>query len=184
MTARDYLLGTISQFRSTLDQHIMHLKCFDEYAIQVEGWLKGELVHLFDSEKRAGRLADFQTERGTESLGKKRIDCCLTLRDTSIIWIELKHWQIGLQKKQQWKASNYFSSKSIGIYYDAKKLSDVNIGYKCIMILATKNPEHEDWQTGLDTFNRNFEHLRLYSCTEPVNFPESYFVGLLEVSKC
>lgn len=176
----DYVLDGITRFRSTLDAHTKQFECFDKHAIQVEGWLKGEIVLFFDNEKTGKKLGEFETEVGSGS-GRKKVDCFLRLHGTPI-WIELKHWQIGRQKKQLWKAQNYFGDeKSIGICTDVKKLSNISDGDKYILILATKNPGYEDWSKGVDKLNEKFKPLHIKSYTNPSDFPYSYFLGLLEV---
>ena len=183
MSTKDYLLDVISRFRVVLDAHIRQLVCFDQYAIQVEGWLKGEIVQFFDSEKLATTLDEFETEVKC-GYGRKRVDCFLKLQGTPV-WVELKHWQIGSQGDQRWIASDYFVSKSFGIYGDADKLSKIIDGDRYILILATKNPDCEeqgDWGKGVDRFNQKFNPSHIKSYTNPSNFPRFYFLGLLEVT--
>ena len=183
MITTNYVLDAIKRFRVILDAHIKHLECFDQYAIQVEGWLKGEIVHFFDSEKLVRKLDEFETEVKCGS-GGKRVDCFLNLHGAPI-WIELKHFQIGRQGEYRWKASDYFGSKKYGIYNDVDKLSKIDNADKYILILATKNPEYEepgDWLKGVNKFNEKFAPLHIRSYTVPSDFPQSYFLGLLEVT--
>lgn len=35
-----YMQDILTRFRVILNTHDKHLKCFDNYAVQVEGWLK------------------------------------------------------------------------------------------------------------------------------------------------
>ena len=65
------------------------------------------------------------------------------------------------------------------------KLTKIASDDKYIIILATKNPEYEkngDWSQGVDKFNQKFAPLQIKSLTDPSDFPQSYFVGLLEVT--
>jgi len=185
MSTVNYLQSVVTHFRVILDQHDKHMKCFDEHAVQVEGWLKGELLPFFDSEVGNRRLVDFHTE---VTCGHGRVDYRLIVPDGLIaveVWIELKHFQIGWQGNDRWTASNYFTDKSIGIYSDVVKLTKIASGDKYVIILATKNPEYEkngDWSQGVDKFNQKFAPLQIKSLTNPSDFPQSYFVGLLEVT--
>lgn len=160
------------------------MRLFDEHAVQVEGWLKGELLPLFEIEKTDCRLIEFNTE---VSCGYGRVDYHLIVPDEPIaaeVWLELKHFQIGRQGEYRWIASNYFTDKNIGIYRDVEKLTRIEHGDKYIFVLATKNPEYEkngDWWQGVDKFNRKFSHLQIRSLTDPIDFPQSYYLGLLEV---
>ncbi|MCJ7426448.1 MAG: hypothetical protein MUO17_04895 [Dehalococcoidales bacterium] len=146
----------------------------------------GELLPFLLSEKDSGRLSDFNTECQC-GLGQRRVDYRLVLHYgdiKTVVWIELKHFQVGWQGKERWKASNYFGDKSIGIQPDVEKLSSITDGDKYIFILATKNPEYEehgDWEKGVDKFNEKFAPLHIRSHTITSDFPQSYFLGLLEV---
>lgn len=185
MSTVDYLQSIVTRFRLIMDEHDKHMKCFDEHAVQVEGWLKGELLPFFDSEMTDSRLVNFNTE---VTCGHGRVDYQLIVPDGLIaveVWIELKHFQIGWQGEDRWIASNYFIDKSIGIYRDVDKLTKIASGDKYVLILATKNPEYEkngDWSQGVDKFNQKFTPLQIKSLTDPSDFPQSYFVGLLEVT--
>lgn len=186
MNTLNYLLDVIKRFRVILDERDKHMRCFDHYAVQVEGWLKGELLPFFLSEKDSGRLFDFNTECQC-GLGQRRVDYWLELHSGDIetdIWIELKHFQVGYQGKDRWKASDYFSDKSIGIHSDVEKLSGITDGDKYVLILATKNPEYDEpgnWLKGVNKFNEKFAPLHISSHTATTDFPQSYFLGLLEV---
>ncbi|MFC2024500.1 hypothetical protein ACFLTJ_02850 [Chloroflexota bacterium] len=184
MSTVDYLQSIVTHFRVILDEHDRHLELFYKHATQVEGWLKGELLPFFDREMTDGRLVSFDTE---VNCGHGRVDYRLIVPDgivTKEIWIELKHFHIGMQKGSRWKASNYFPDKTIGIYSDVDKLSKIATGDKFILVLTTKNPEYEetgDWSKGVDRFNQKFPPLQIKSLTDPSVFPRSYFLGLLEV---
>jgi len=186
MNTLSYMQDALTRFRVILDAHDKHLKCFDQHAVQVEGWLKGELLPFFLSEKDSGRLFDFNTECSC-GLGRRRVDYRLELHSGDIetdVWIELKHFQIGYQGKDRWKASDYFSDKSIGIHSDVEKLSSITDGDKYVLILATKNPEYDEprnWLKGVNKFNEKFAPLHISSHTLTTDFPQSYFLGLLEV---
>ena len=90
----------VTRFGRILDRHDRHLECFCQYGVQVEGWLKGELLCFLDSEKAAGRIVNFDREVRLD-IGRKRIDLRLEIpagRAVLNAWIELKHWLIGSQK--------------------------------------------------------------------------------------
>lgn len=186
MSTVNYLQSIVTRFRVILDTHNKHMECFDEHAVQVEGWLKGELLPFLNCEMADGRLVDFKTE---VACGHGRVDYRLIVPDGPIaveVWIELKHFQIGWQGEDRWIASNYFTDKSIGIYRDVDKLSKIVSGDKYVLVLATKNPEYEkngDWSQGVDRFNQKFTPLQIKSITNPTDFPQCYFLGLLEVTR-
>lgn len=188
MSTMDYMIDVVARFRVVLDAHDIHMKLFDLHAIQVEAWLKGELLPFLDAEKTSGKLHNYWPECAPESRtdpGRKRIDYKLELLSGTImtkVWIELKHFQIGYQKEVFYEASDYFASKSYGIHGDVAKLREVAVGDKCILVLATRNPGRDDWLRGVDKFNEKFSPFHIQSHTDPSAFPAIYFLGLLEVT--
>ena len=183
MNPINYVQDMVTRFRAVLNAHDSQLKCFCHYGVQVEGWLKGELLYFLDAEKTSGRLVDFERE-ALCGIDKKKVDLRLDITTGSTpsnAWIELKHWLIGYQKGELWKAHNYFGDATIGVQPDVEKLSKIIRGDKYIFILATSNPGHEDWTKGVDKFNNKFSPLSLRSLTQPSDFPDSYFFGVLEV---
>jgi len=183
----DYMMDVVARFRMILDGHTIHMQLFDLHAIQVEGWLKGELLPFFHTDKNNGRLQNCLSESCSEfktGPSLKRIDYELELlgaTGVTKVWLELKHFQIGYQKKDVWKAWDYFVGTSYGIYRDVAKLRQVVVGDKYILVLATKNPGRDDWSSGVAKFNEKFAPFHIKSHTDPSDFPGTYFLGLLEV---
>ncbi len=183
MSTVNYIQDMVTRFRVILGAHDRHLECFCRYAIQVEGWLKGELLCFLDSEKVAGRLINFDREVQLD-VGRKKIDFHLEIpAGTAIldVWIELKHWLIGYQKGYKLNAQFYFSDPtSVGIKPDVEKLAKIKEGSKYLLILTTVNPGEKEWLDGVIGFNKKYPSLLLKSLTNPADFPQSYFLGLLE----
>jgi len=188
MTLERRLRDLVARFsREVLDNHVKHLECFCQHGVQVEGWLKGELLCFLDNEKAEGRISDFGREVPVGG-SRKRVDFRIKIATTSgaleEAWVELKHWLIGYQAGSQYNASFYFGDpSSVGIRQDVKKLRGLPPSKgKFVLILATANPGAAEWAAGVDKFNRKFAPPRLKSLTDPAEFPNSYFLGLLRVS--
>ena len=62
MRTIDYMMDVVTRFRMVLDAHSEHMKLFDRHAIQVEGWLKGEVLHFFEAERTNGKLHNYWVE--------------------------------------------------------------------------------------------------------------------------
>ena len=175
----------IADFKKTLDNHEELLGSFCRHGVQLEGWLKGELLHLLDNERKQKIIVDFDRE---VALGKEigKVDLRLTLSAPSGFidaWTELKYWLIGHQRGSSYNASFYFGDPtSVGISVDARKLLRIPNGLKYILVLTVANPGSDDWSTGVEKFNSKFSPLHLTSITDPKDFPESYFLGLLNVA--
>lgn len=50
------------RFRQVLELRHGLLICYRKYGVQIEGWLKGELLYFLDREKATGRLLGFDRE--------------------------------------------------------------------------------------------------------------------------
>lgn len=186
MILEDRLKELIVRFKEILDSKEEILRCFCKYGVQLEGWLKGELLYFLDKEKSVGRIAHFDREV-LMGIGKKRVDIKLKMSTSSgalEAWIELKHWLIGHQKGTPYNAQFYFGDpSSVGIKPDAEKLSEISNSSKFLLILTTANPSVNDWSIGVNKFNKKFSPLHLRNLTDPADFPSFYYLGLLEVTK-
>ena len=167
-----------NRFRKVLEPRHGPLLCYRKYGVQIEGWLKGELLHFLDGEKSSGRLRDFDREVSFGQ-GRKRIDIRLKSENGEDIWVELKHWLIGEQKGVRYDSGFYFRDpSSVGIKPDVEKLQLAS-GDRYLLILATGNPGARGWTNGVKQFNCKFAPLRISSLTDPRDFPDHYFLGLL-----
>ena len=181
MSSEAQVMGLVNRFREVLDARRNVLECFSAYGVQLEGWLKGELLYFLHTEKLGGRLYDFEREVSFEQSSRRKIDLKITDNNGHTMWVELKHWLVGDQKGTRYGAGFYLKDpSSVGIRPDVEKLKRVN-GGKYVLTLATANPGMEGWSTGVEEFNRKFPPLRIVSMTDPKDFPSQYFLGLLSV---
>lgn len=168
----------VKGFQRALDTRRDILECFSSYGVQLEGWLKGELLYFLDVEKTGGRLHAFDREVSFGQ-GRRKIDIKITYEDGVCAWVELKHWLIGNQKGYKYDAGFYLRDSSpVGIKPDVEKLKLAS-GLKYMLILATANPGAEGWFSGVEQFNRKFAPLRVSPMTDPSDFPAQYFLGIL-----
>lgn len=174
----------VVQFKENMDAHEELLKCFCQYGVQLEGWLKGELLYFLDREKTGGRIVDFDREV-TVPQGRKKVDFKIRMSTSSGVldaWIELKYWLIGYQKGTKYNANFYFGDPtSVGVKPDVEKLNKITDEGKFVLVLAVANPGLNEWSRGVDNFNRKFSPLHLKILTDPADYPDSYFLGLLNV---
>jgi hypothetical protein len=166
-----------------LKQHFDHLQdrllCFCRAGVQVEGWFKGEMLFLL--EEMAARSEIDAFDREVKRPGRT-MDLYLTIARQPH-WVELKHWLIGYQRRDYWSPNDYFGDRSsVGINPDVEKLKALDAsGERWLLILMTANPGPQAWQSGLDKFHAKFAPRELRSHSDPADFPDSYFLGLLEV---
>ncbi|MCK4795352.1 MAG: hypothetical protein KAV87_67105, partial [Desulfobacteraceae bacterium] len=94
-------------------------------------------------------------------------------------WVELKHW-IGYQK-QNWSPSWYFANCAKP---DVEKLLTIpEDGDKFMLVAFTPKPGSKDWNAGVEKFNTKFSPLAVCSLTNPSDYPDYFFLGLLRVSE-
>lgn len=178
------LRSLIHRFRDVLAMRSEALKCFADQGVQVEGWLKGELLAFLTQERLASRLVDFDREVLTGQ-GRRKADLTLNIQpgaEPGRAWIELKHFLIGIQKGIEYNAYGYFNDPTNGIKQDIDKLLAIPSPHRYVLILMTANPGPADWQLGIARFNEKFER-RLRALTNPQDFPDHFFLGLLVIDQ-
>lgn len=165
-----------------------------------EGWLKGELVYFLDKEKEGRRITDVSREVPIGELedSKKKVDIKIKVPKMHNkigpspyldAWIELKYLLIGNDIKIKGRKCNaqFYFSHPKWIRSDAEKLSRIQGGGKFLLILNTANPDIDDWSTGIDRFNKRSNKespsICLKSLTDPKDFPDYYYLGLLTVDE-
>jgi hypothetical protein len=189
MSTDNVMKDLVNQFAPRLRAQEAKLRCFDRQGVQVEGWLKGELLCFLERQRTQGRVEKFEREAKidpTKSRGR-RIDFWICVQDgrrSSTCWLEIKHWALK-QKGKVYKPDWYLAYKQQpGIYPDAHKLSSLPTGAKYVLVLMTANSwmEYpESWDKGIGQFNKKFKPLRLRPLTDPSQFSKSYCLGLFRV---
>ncbi len=178
MNTETQMIELVKRFQEVLDSRRDILECFCNYGVQLEGWLKGELLYFLDTEKTVGHLHDFDREVSFGH-GRRKVDITITDGNGWVSWVELKHWLIGFQRGYKYDAGFYLrDSSSVGIKLDVEKLKLAH-GSKYVLTLATGNPGVDGWFGGVEQFNSKFAPLHLSPLTDPKVFPPQYFLGLL-----
>jgi len=147
------------------------LRCFFKHKSLLEGWFKGELFYFLEQE----RLPNFEPEKSGDDESSKRIDIVLPFDNSggSKSWVELKHWNT------YWGRCWYFNNY---IKPDVEKLLKMRKdGDKFILVLCTKNPGPKEWNAGVNQLIPNFPPLAVRSLTNPGDYPDYFFLGLLHV---
>ena len=171
----------VSRLAEYLRRSEQQLKSFHKYESQVEGWFKGELLCFLDREKREGRLHDFGLERQDHGgCNGMRVDIMLKFDNTYPSWVELKHLI-----KANFAPSQYFTlskDRSDSYAYCVKRLLTISENSdKFMLVLFTPNPDSQKWNNCVWEFNNKFSPLSVRSLTNPGDYPEYFFLGLLHV---
>lgn len=173
------MVELIARLQTRMDARRDRLESFCKNGVQVEGWLKGELLYFLDTEKDAGRLSSFGREAPIH--GRRKVDIRVVFDQSLPAWVELKHWLVGRQGDYRYDARFYFAdSTSNGIKRDVEKLK-ITRDDKYVLALATANPGIDNWSEGVARFNEKFAPLQVSSLTDPRDYPADYFLGLLAV---
>lgn len=179
-TMIDVIMGLKQHFDDLQDR----LQCFAALGFQGEGWFKGELLTRLVQLQENGSIDDFAREVRVSS---GRIDVVVNLNGVRH-WIELKNWLIGVQQGTTYGPSFYFSDPtSVGITKDVDKLRALEAleppHRRWLLLLLTANPGVAPWEAGIAKFNAKFAPRQLVPRTHPDQFPQTYFLGLLEVAQ-
>lgn len=175
------MLELIPELRVYFDHLQDPLRTFSKFSFQAESWFKGELVTFLDAAAQRKRIISF--DREVRLPNRKRVDIRI---DTTHgrHWIELKHLMIGVQKGQKWGVKDYFNdAQTMGIVPDVDKLlSNEKPGGMWLLYLCTSNPGSHEWNAGIERFHNKWAPRTLMPMTDPDDFPDCYFLGLLEVT--
>ncbi|HXG06024.1 MAG TPA: hypothetical protein VNI77_01700 [Nitrososphaera sp.] len=166
----------IHSFRIHLETHQDRLRLFSELEFQSEGWFKTEFLLFLSGARSRGDITNFSREVKHNG---KQIDFEITQNGITHL-VEAKHWLIGEQRGAVWTARNYFQDET-NIVTDVRKLLEIPNCDRWILIFATRNPGHNDWQDGVQAFHNKYARLSVVTETDPNQFPEYYFCGLLHV---
>lgn len=184
MNLDNKLLNIVLELKNHFDGKKEIMGCFCNQGVQLEGWLKGELLYLFSNFKKSGDLSDFDREVKSP-ISNQKIDFRIEFQKGNgniIFWLEIKHWLIGYQKGYKYNANFYFGDPtSVGIKPDVEKLSVIKSDNKYMLILTTANPGREDWLNGIQKFSNKFSNFKIESLTDPNEFEDFYFLGLLKI---
>lgn len=170
---------SISEIFEEMKKHVLshsdQFECFIKYEFQSEGWLKTELLILLDSLYGKGNIG--KPDREVKAKGLSKIDLLVNINNEKH-YVELKHYYVGKQKGQRWRVIDFIDD----LEAECGKFKAVGAGDKAwIFALCTINPGNDDWQKSIDRFNNSNNPVRLYSKTNPDDFPENYFIGILNV---
>lgn len=171
--------GLLQEFKNHFDQLQDRMVSVCQHGVQTEGWFKAELLTLLDKFVKQKRIRGVDREV-TCANGKidLRID---TEFETN--FIELKHWLIGKQKDYKYNPIFYFGDKSLGVFKDVEKLLSLPDEYgRWLLLLLSANPGIDAWNSGVAKFNEKFAPYTLTSQSDPSDYPETYFIGLVEVA--
>ena len=164
----------VSALSDHLEVLVDRLECFSRYEVQVEAWFKGEMLAFLGRMKITGRIVGFERE---VSVGRKKIDFAIDVA-SGRHWVELKHWLIGYQKGDKWRPVDYVD----WLKPDVERLKAVQAGDRAwILVFCTANPGEEGWTAFLRKFDEKYSPLRLVPHSSPKDYPDSYFLGLLQL---
>jgi len=126
-------------------------------------------------------LHDFGLERQDHGgCNGMRVDIMLKFDNTYPSWVELKHLI-----EANFAPSQYFTlseDRSDSYAYCVKRLLTISENSdKFMLVLFTPNPYSQNWNNCVREFNTNFSPLSVRSLTNPSDYPDFFFLGLLHV---
>jgi len=182
------MLDTAALFRQIDDyfltpERLQRVELFSFYARNVEGWFKGELLYLFNSLEKSGRVGPWGSEVRVTADGKQRADFRATLADGPI-YLELKTLFHGVQAGQAVDLGIYFprTADGVGITGDVIKLLRATEGNKVLLLFVHPRPSHEKWSAMMESYFRRMAPIALVEESDVNRYPESLYICKLGVS--
>jgi len=157
---------------------------FAKQGVQLEGWLKGEILVALDRLYERQVIKGFDREVPFATGSKRKIDLTVDTFE-SRNWVELKYWLVGKQRPGvRYGPMFYTGDKSpVGIFKDVEKLRSIKApGNLWLLILNVDNPGPQEWAAGLKRFVDKFG-IPIKSCSNPAEYPPTYFLGLIQVPR-
>lgn len=156
---------------------LARLKIFNVQGIQVEGWMKGEMLYVFAQLKDRGIIEKYDREVCIKQKSRKKCDLQITM-ESKKYWIELKNWVL-MQKGLRYTPKWYFSQKDY-LYNDFIKLRDIpETDEKWFAVIYSGKPSDNEWAEGMDIFSQRF-NLEAIPIAFPRDYPEEYYLALMQ----
>lgn len=183
MSIEQNLISLVNELKVFFNSRLSYFETFTKHGVQVEGWFKGELLNFLENKNPVG-IIGFEREYSI-GIGRRKVDFVLETEGNGLprrVLVEIKHWLIGFQKGIRWSANSYFGdTSSVGIEPDVEKLSKLKEDGMFVLIFATSNPGENDWESGIRKFNSKFAPLKVKALTSPIDYPPTFFLGLLKL---
>ena len=167
------------KLKDNFDKYERIYSTFTKYEFQTEGWFKAELITILDEMKNKNIIVDFDREI---RLNNNLIDILINTKNGNANYVELKHCLIGNQKGEKWTFKKHITDNPI--MKDIEKLNKYEIiKNPWLFLLLTENPGKEDWDAGISNYNSKIPERKIEAFSNPDDFPQSYFLGLLKIHK-
>ena len=179
-----FALGLVERLRRRCERGSSRINAFVKYSRQMEGWFKGEILAIASDMERKGQVQRFAPDRRFDPAASKRnIDLYFEIESSTQIWIELKHWYIGTYNTGHTvNALHYFKDTTSATIpnFVAKLPADWLLPIY-MLIVTTPNLGRSDWHAGIEHLRKSGHKRRFTPLTDPNDFPDSYFLGLLKL---
>ena len=174
---------------AAIDRHFLapealaRVRLFSRYARQVEGWFKGELLHIFSNLEGAGEIEDWASEVRIAPESRQRSDFRVRRAD-GLLWIEVKTLFHGIQAGQPVDLGIYFlkSADGVGITEDLVKLMRVPDGDTAVLLFAYPRPDATAWSELMSAYARRIAPIAFKEETSLSDYPPELYVCKLKLT--
>jgi hypothetical protein len=154
----------------------IYFRAFADADSRLEGWVKAELIVLFNKLMADKVIESYDREAKILSAsGRKQIDFRLSLGQTSYL-CEVKTPVISQAAKTPRNLHFYFREDDRGLIKDFRKLDELPDYNKLAICFIYPNPGLDKWQREIKKLPLDLAH---WTCiTNPEDFPDYLFVSL------
>jgi hypothetical protein len=149
---------------------------------RLEGWLKAELIVLFDRLLQKKVIEEFKREAKIDTpAGRKQIDFIISLNGESYL-CELKALCISQAAGTPRNLHFYLREDHVGLIKDFRKLEPLPYKNKWVIGFIYPNPKQNLWVKEISLLQDDLKHWKCI--TNPSNFPSFLFISFWRSEKC
>jgi hypothetical protein len=159
-------------------QKAEHFTVFSDADSRIEGWLKAELLVLFNRLIKEGHLSNFEREANITSpkdRKRKQVDFRFEL-DGEDHLCELKALCISQAAGTPRNLHFYFRDDRVGLIKDFKKLDELSNKNKWVLGFIYPSPNLAEWNKEVASLPKTLKHWQ--PVTKPQDFPNFVFISL------
>lgn len=174
------MIEILSHINERFLPKIDYFRVFSEVDSRIEGWIKAELIFLFNELQHEGIVDTFKREYNIRTpLGPKQrrqIDFRIKIRGAAHL-LELKAACISQSAGTPRNLKFYFRKDNVGIVRDLRKFDELpGNENKWLLAFIYPSPNGTEWENTVSNVAKDFSDWK--TVTSPMEYPEHLFISL------
>lgn len=170
---------------AAIDRHFLapealdRIRLFPRAGRNVEGWFRGELVHLLDKLAKAGEIAGWRADVPITEGGRQRCDFRISLAGGPV-WLEAK--ALSQSGGGPFGDIGSFFPRTGGFTDDLVKLLRVNDGDRAVLLFVYPRPDAAQWAEIMEAYARRITPLGFKEESAVSEYPKELYICKLSVT--